>query len=60
MNLQNLGVQEISQQEIIAIDGGGFMDFAKNVAYVAGYAAGVAVATVVVAAHIAVGTIIEH
>tara|TARA_R110000868_G_scaffold411612_1_gene705898 strand:- start:1063 stop:1245 length:183 start_codon:yes stop_codon:yes gene_type:complete len=60
MTLQNLGVQEMSQQEIIVIDGGGFMDFVKDVAHATGYVAGMAVATVVVAAHIAVDTIIEH
>ncbi|AIY12733.1 hypothetical protein M667_05655 [Cellulophaga baltica NN016038] len=60
MNLQDLGVQEMSTQEINDIDGGGFMDFIEGVGYAVGYAAGVAVGTVLVAAHITVDRLIEH
>lgn len=59
MNLQNLNVQEMNAQELLAIDGGGWLD---DVADTVGYAVavGVAVATVAVAVHIVADAIVDH
>lgn len=57
MNLENLGVQEMNANELVNVDGGNiFHDIGNAV----GTVVGGAVAVVVVAAHIAVDSVIDH